>query len=114
MPEKVKEQRGAAFKLADFHEQALAAGAVPMPAVERIVFGGEIGGVALNDGFRADRTGFSVVNSFERAAEDGKEFWRSTTIAERLRALEFIRQTLFGYDPDTAPFQRVPEITRHP
>jgi uncharacterized protein (DUF885 family) len=34
--EKVKQQRGDAFRLADFHEQALGAGAVPMPALERI------------------------------------------------------------------------------
>jgi uncharacterized protein (DUF885 family) len=35
--EKVKQQRGAAFNLAEFHEAALSAGAVPMPALERIL-----------------------------------------------------------------------------
>jgi uncharacterized protein (DUF885 family) len=35
--EKVRQQRGGAFDLAQFHEQALSAGAVPMPALERIV-----------------------------------------------------------------------------
>ena len=35
--EKVKQQQGAAFDLARFHEQALSAGAVPMPALERII-----------------------------------------------------------------------------
>lgn len=35
--EKVKQQRGSDFNLARFHEQALGAGAVPMPALERIV-----------------------------------------------------------------------------
>jgi len=35
--EKAKQQRGSAFNLAQFHEQALSTGAVPMPALERIV-----------------------------------------------------------------------------
>jgi len=35
--EKVKQQQGAGFDLAAFHERALGAGAVPMPALERIV-----------------------------------------------------------------------------
>ncbi len=35
--EKVKEKQGAAFDLAAFHERALGAGAVPMPALGRIV-----------------------------------------------------------------------------
>ena len=35
--EKVSRQRGSAFNLAKFHELALQAGAVPMPALERIV-----------------------------------------------------------------------------
>jgi uncharacterized protein (DUF885 family) len=35
--EKVRQQRGSAFDLAKFHELALHAGAVPMPALERIV-----------------------------------------------------------------------------
>ena len=35
--EKVKQERGDKFNLAEFHEQALATGAVPMPALERIV-----------------------------------------------------------------------------
>ena len=35
--EKARQQRGDSFKLAAFHERALAPGAVPMPALERIV-----------------------------------------------------------------------------
>ena len=39
--EKVKQQQGAAFDLAAFHSRALATGAVPMPALERIILSGK-------------------------------------------------------------------------
>lgn len=38
---------------------------------------------------------------------DEKAFWQSKTPAERLAALEFMRQVMYGYDPDTARLQRV-------
>ncbi|MBI3863298.1 MAG: hypothetical protein HY290_15510 [Planctomycetia bacterium] len=38
------------------------------------------------------------------------EFWLSKTAGERLEALEFLRQTIYGYDPATARVQRVLEI----
>ena len=38
---------------------------------------------------------------------DEKAFWQSKTPAERLAALEFMRQVMYGYDPTTARLQRV-------
>lgn len=41
---------------------------------------------------------------------DEKAFWLSKTPAERLQALELIRQTLYGYTNPTARLQRVLEV----
>ena len=55
--------------------------------------------------YRMDRTSFSV--SSLTAPSDEKEYWQSKTVAERLQALEFLRQIAYGYDPATARLQRV-------
>jgi hypothetical protein len=57
---------------------------------------------------RVDRTAFSVVNLDQ--ADDDVSYWLTRPPAERLRALELLRQTLYGYDPATARLQRVLEI----
>lgn len=41
-----------------------------------------------------------------------REYWLTKTPAERMLALEQMRQIVYGYDPSTARFQRVLEITR--
>ena len=68
--------------------------------------------MALIDEIRMDRTAFSVVTT--ETPSDAKEYWKSKTMQERLVALELTRQVLNAYDPDTARFQRVLEVTRRP
>jgi hypothetical protein len=52
-----------------------------------------------------DLSAFSVV-PLSREPQD-REYWLSKTPLERLEALEFLRQTFYGYDPATARLQRV-------
>jgi len=62
------------------------------------------------DELRVDRTAFSVV-SLSEASEDDRNYWFARTPAERLAAVEIMRQILYGYDPATERLQRVLEIT---
>jgi len=41
---------------------------------------------------------------------DEKAYWLSKTPAERLEALELMRQILYGYDPSSTRLQRVLEV----
>ena len=68
--------------------------------------------MALTDEVRMDRSVISVVRT--ETPSDAKEYWKTRTMAERLAALEFTRQILNDYDPDTTRFQRVLEVTRCP
>jgi hypothetical protein len=52
-----------------------------------------------------DRTAFAVVTLNE--ADNEAAYWRGKTPAERLYAVEKIRQALYGYDPSTSRLQRV-------
>ncbi|HEY7750660.1 MAG TPA: hypothetical protein VH917_00075 [Ignavibacteriaceae bacterium] len=52
-----------------------------------------------------DKTSFSVT-SLEDADSDVK-YWHSRTPEERLLAVEFLRQMMYGYDPATERLQRV-------
>jgi hypothetical protein len=64
-----------------------------------------------NDYFpRVQRTAFSVGSVFDKS--DDKSYWLSKTPAERLQAVELIRQILYGYDPSTTRLQRVFEVTQ--
>lgn len=54
---------------------------------------------------RIDKTAFDVVGLDDPS--DEKEYWQSKTPAERLAALEFMRQVMYGYDPTTTRLQRV-------
>jgi hypothetical protein len=58
--------------------------------------------------FELDRSAFRV--DLLSAESDEPAFWRSKTPAERLEALEFLRQINYGYDPATARLQRVLEV----
>jgi hypothetical protein len=42
---------------------------------------------------------------------DEKEYWLSQTPEKRLEAMEMMRQLAYGYDENSAGFQRVLEIT---
>lgn len=62
---------------------------------------------ALQEEFRFDRAAYSVASSFEEAEAQTKRYWLAQTPQKRLRALEFMRQLAYGYDPHTARLQRV-------
>jgi hypothetical protein len=60
--------------------------------------------------FKMDKTVFSVVPLSQ--ADDEKEYWLSKTPHERLRAVELIRQTIYGYTPASGRLQRVFEVVK--
>ncbi len=63
----------------------------------------------MNDLFnKLDRTAFSVGEL--HGESDEKAYWLSKTPAERLAAVEFLRQVAYGYDPITERLQRVLEV----
>lgn len=52
-----------------------------------------------------------VFSTFEEADNADKNYWHSKTPAERLEALELMRQSAYGYEDATAGrLQRVLEI----
>jgi hypothetical protein len=62
---------------------------------------------------KIDKTALQVFSSFDEADEADREHWRNASFADRLLALELMRQTAYGYtDPDTPRLQRVLEIVR--
>ena len=61
---------------------------------------------------RMDKTVFSIGTLNEQG--DDREYWASKTPAERLQALEFMRQVMYGYDPATTRLQRVFTIAKRP
>jgi hypothetical protein len=58
----------------------------------------------LKEAYKFDKSAFSVT-SLEEADHEGN-FWLSKTPEERIRAVEFLRQLFFGYDPSTERLQR--------
>jgi hypothetical protein len=64
------------------------------------------------ESFKIDRTAFSVTSLFEET--DEKEYWLSKTPYERLEALEWMRQVIYGYSPFTTRLQRVLTIAQFP
>lgn len=61
---------------------------------------------------RIDKSAFDIVQLTD--ASDEKRYWQSKTPAERLAALEFMRQVMYGYDPTTARLQRVLTTAEYP
>lgn len=57
---------------------------------------------------RLDKTAFDVVPLHDDS--DEKSFWKSKSGAERLQAVEYLRQVAYAYDPATTRLQRVLEI----
>ncbi len=55
-----------------------------------------------------------VVISNLRDDADERDYWLSKTPAERLRALELMRQVIYGYDPSTTRLQRVLSVLEFP
>lgn len=68
--------------------------------------------MGLIDSLRMDKTVFSIGTLEEQG--DDREYWASKTPAERLQALEFMRQVMYGYDPDTTRLQRIFTIAHRP
>ena len=59
---------------------------------------------------RLDKTAFSVASLTDES--DEKEYWLTKSPYERLRALELMRQIIYGYDPSTERLQRFFEVTQ--
>lgn len=57
------------------------------------------------DLFSMDKKSFSTVSL--HANDTDVEYWRSRTPEERILAIEFLRQLIYGYDPATERLQRV-------
>jgi hypothetical protein len=64
----------------------------------------------LIDSAKIKRDAFVVMSLFEESEE--KSYWLSKTPYDRLAAVEFMRQIIYGYDPSTTRLQRVFEITQ--
>ncbi|MCU0494723.1 MAG: hypothetical protein MUD01_24315 [Chloroflexaceae bacterium] len=62
--------------------------------------------------YRLDRSAIAVVNLDEEPGD--AQFWLTRSSTERLAALEFMRQTLYGYNPTTTRLQRILTITQRP
>ena len=60
------------------------------------------------DAARLDRSCFQI-GSLDDDSEE-IEYWRSKTPAERMEALELMRQIVYGYDPATSRLQRIFEV----
>jgi hypothetical protein len=68
---------------------------------------------ASEDGFedfRLDRTQFSVVRLTD--PDDAVAYWLSRPVEERLRALELLRRTFYGYTSASEGLQRVLEVAQ--
>jgi hypothetical protein len=52
-----------------------------------------------------DKTAFSIARLDDEP--DDRRYWAAKTPHERLEALEFLRQAMYGYDPSSARLQRV-------
>lgn len=57
------------------------------------------------DDFRLDKRAFSVGNLSD--PDDAPAYWKTRTPEERLRAVEVIRQILYGYTDSSARIKRV-------
>jgi hypothetical protein len=65
----------------------------------------------MSDGlssYRLDKTKLSIAPLGDDT--DAREYWHRQPPLERWRAMEFLRQVHFGYDPTTARLQRVLEV----
>ena len=60
------------------------------------------------DAARLDRSAFNTASLDDES--DEREYWRAKSPAERMEALELMRQIVYGYDPATTRLQRVLEV----
>jgi hypothetical protein len=59
---------------------------------------------------KLDKTVFSVASLADDS--DEKQYWQTKSPYERLRALELMRQIIYGYDPATERLQRFFEVAQ--
>jgi hypothetical protein len=60
--------------------------------------------------FQLDRTQFAVARLSD--PDDAVEYWLTRPAEERLRAIELLRRTFYGYTGADEGLQRVLEVTR--
>ncbi len=58
--------------------------------------------------YQMDKSAFTVAALTDEP--DERNHWATKTPEERLAALEFMRQLMYGYDPATVRLQRVLEV----
>ncbi len=58
--------------------------------------------------YQMNRSAFTVAALGDEP--DERDYWATKTPEERLAALEFMRQVMYGYDPTTVRLQRVLEV----
>jgi hypothetical protein len=59
---------------------------------------------------KIQRNAFTVTSVFDKS--DEKSYWLSKTPGERLKAVELMRQIIYGYNPSANRLQSVFEITQ--
>jgi hypothetical protein len=62
------------------------------------------------DEFGLDRTHFSVALLTD--PDDAREYWLTRSVEERLRAIELLRRTFYGYSSAGEGLQRVLEVAQ--
>ncbi|TMQ29525.1 MAG: hypothetical protein E6K70_25540 [Planctomycetota bacterium] len=60
------------------------------------------------ESYKMDKSSFSVAGLTDES--DERAFWHASTPHDRLRALEFMREIMYGYDPASARLQRLLEV----
>ena len=65
-----------------------------------------------SDSLKIDRAAFSIASLSDET--DEKAYWLSKTPYERLEALEWMRQVIYGYSPSTTRLQRILTLTQFP
>jgi hypothetical protein len=68
--------------------------------------------VNLVEDAKVDRTVLVVAALGE--GSDERAYWRERSPEERLRAVELMRQVIYGYDPSAARLQRVLAVADAP
>jgi hypothetical protein len=58
--------------------------------------------------YSLDKTVVAIASLEEES--DDRLYWQTQTPLQRLEAIEFMRQVMYGYDPSTARLQRVLEF----
>ncbi len=67
---------------------------------------------ANDDMPRLDRTVIEVTDLASITSD--RDYWRRRPVAERFAAIELQRRIAYGYDPNTARLQGLPEVVSFP